>query len=110
MTPSDGEGGPAGTRFLIVVDTAIDGSTDVRGAEEWYDAHAAEVSRVPGVTRVERYWSVDGVDDIPHHLAIYHVAEQPSVMALRFSQAKAADQLTGSPFPTRTQRAYRLQS
>lgn len=95
--------------FLIVVDTTVEAGSGPADPEEWYARHAEEVAHIPGVTRVERYWSVDDVDETSHHLALYHVAEPPAVMAERFSRAKAEGRLTGSPFATRSQRAFRAQ-
>jgi hypothetical protein len=98
-------------RYVIVVDTVVDGGSGAEELEEWYSLHAEQVSEIDGVTKVERYWSVaEDDDDNPRHLAHYHVEEPPSVMAQRFSQAKSDGRLTASPFPGRTQRAYRLQS
>ena len=96
--------------YVIVVDTVVDVSAGPEGVEEWYARHAEQVSEIAGVTRVERYWSVAEDEDDPRHLALYHVEEPPSVMAQRFAQAKSDGRLTASPFPSRTQRGYRLQS
>jgi hypothetical protein len=94
--------------YVIVVDTVADASSDPGGLEEWYARHAEQVAQIPGVTSVERYWSVAEGD--PRHLALYHVEEPPGVMAQRFAQAKSDGRLTASPFPARTERAYRLHS
>jgi hypothetical protein len=96
--------------YLIVVDTAVETGTDPGNVEEWYAGHAQQVSRIAGVTKVERYWSTADDGDGSHHLALYHVEDPPPVMAERFARAKADGRLTGAAFPSRTQHSYRLQS
>ena len=95
--------------YVVTVEMVVEPELATTEPEQWYAHHAEQVSRIPGVTKVERYWSVDE-EGAPRHLALYHVTEPPAVMALRFAQAKEEGRLSGSPFASRIQRGYRLQS
>lgn len=95
---------------LIVVEISIAPQSGGVDPEEWYAEHAEQARRIPGVVRVERYWSEDGEADGRRHLALYHVSDSPRVMAGRSEDAKNRGQLSSSPFPDRTMRSYRLYS
>lgn len=94
---------------LIAVETSIAPQADSVDPEEWYAEHTEHVRRIPGVVRVERYWSEEDPGR-SRHLALYHLTERSDVMSDRFARAKAEGRLTSSQFPDRVMHSYRLHS